>query len=71
MQISQQQVEKLLKGNHSFSMWSFAILVTRLKQLYGKDPTTDVLDSCVTELNAFIKKFCKFMGRDYTTIEKL
>jgi hypothetical protein len=71
MQISQLQVERLLKGNYTFSMWSFAILVTRLKQVYVNDPSTNVLDNCTTELNAFIKKFFKFMGRDYTLIESL
>jgi hypothetical protein len=71
MQITQQQVEKLLKGNYTFSMWSLAILVTRLKQLYANDSSAAVLETCTTELNAFIKKFFKFMGRDYTLIENL
>jgi len=71
MQLSPQQAEKLLKGNYTFSLWSLSMLITRLKGVYAKDPTLGALDNCTVELNAFIKKFSKIMGNDYSLIEKL
>ncbi|MCL2182507.1 MAG: hypothetical protein FWB85_03440 [Chitinispirillia bacterium] len=71
MQLSPQQAEKLLKGNHAFSLWSLSMLITRLKGVYDINPTPEVLDSCCGELSAFITKFAKIMGKDYTLIEKL
>ncbi|MCL2219353.1 MAG: hypothetical protein FWC23_03925 [Chitinispirillia bacterium] len=71
MQLSPEQTEKLLQGNYAFSLWSLSMLITRLKGVYANTQTPEALDTCTGELNAFINKFRKIMGHDYTLIEKL
>jgi len=71
MVLTPQQTEKLLKGNFMFSLWSLSMLVTRLKGVYSSNPSSPVLESCAVELNAFVNKFSKIMGNDYTIIQKL
>ncbi|MDR0330881.1 MAG: hypothetical protein LBH93_04130 [Chitinispirillales bacterium] len=71
MQLSQEQTVKLLKGNYSFSLWSLSMLITRLKGVYAGDSSTDSLETCTGELNAFVKKFSGIMGNDYVLLEKL
>jgi hypothetical protein len=71
MELTGQQVEKLLKGNYAFSLWSLSMLVTRLKGVYANDPSPEILGSCTGELNAFVRKFGKIMSNDYAIIEKL
>ena len=71
MQISQSQAEKILTGEHAFSLWSFSMLITRLKGVYARDPSQEVLDTCTVELNMFLKKFDNIMGSDVTLVEKL
>ncbi|MDR0306154.1 MAG: hypothetical protein LBI42_04860 [Chitinispirillales bacterium] len=71
MNITPQQTEKLLKGNYIFSLWSFSMMITKLKNIYAKDPTPTTLHNSTKELNAFIEKFNKVMGADYSIISKL
>jgi predicted Mrr-cat superfamily restriction endonuclease len=71
MVLTPQQTEKLLKGNFMFSLWSLSMLVTRLKGVYSSNPSSPVLENCAGELNAFVNKFSKIMGNDYTIIQKL
>jgi hypothetical protein len=71
MALTPQQTEKLLKGNFMFSLWSLSMLVTRLKGVYTSNPSSPVLENCTGELNAFVTKFSKIMGNDYTIIQKL
>jgi len=65
------QAEKILKGNHAFKQFGFSMMVTRLKGLYAKDPSQATMQSCVAEMNAFLKKFNTIMGDDYATIKSL
>ncbi len=69
MQLSQEQMVKLLKGNYTFSLWSMSMLITRLKGVYASDPTS--LEKCTGEMNAFVNKFKGVMGNDYTVLQKL
>ncbi|MCL2690371.1 MAG: hypothetical protein FWE57_11085 [Chitinispirillia bacterium] len=71
MKITPQQTEKLLKENYTFSLWSFSMLLTRLKSLYTKDPSDTAVQNITKELNVFIEKFGKVMGADYSIISKL
>jgi|TergutMp193P3_1026864.scaffolds.fasta_scaffold150648_2 hypothetical protein len=69
--LTQQQAEKLLKGNYTFSLWSLSMLITRLKGVYTTDPSDAALENCTGELNVFVRKFSKVMGSDITLLEKL
>jgi len=71
MKVTPQQAEKLLKGNYTFSLWSFSMLLTRLKSVYAKDPTSTTVQNVTKELNTFIEKFSKVMAADYAIIAKL
>jgi hypothetical protein len=71
MELTGQQVEKLLTGNYTFSMWSLSMLITRLKGVYADNPSPEILGNCAVEVNAFVRKFGKIMNNDYTIIEKL
>lgn len=69
MKASQQQVEKLLQGNHTFSQLGFSMLLTRLKGLYAKDPSG--IGKYTSEINVFLEKFNSIMANDYAIISKL
>lgn len=71
MTITPQQAEKLLKGNFTFSLWSFSMFVTKLKSVYENDPSSVTLQNITKELNVFIGKFSKVMSSDYAIISKL
>jgi hypothetical protein len=71
MQITNQQVEKLLTGHHVFSYLNFSMLLVRMKVLYMKNPSQTTLDNCVKEIGDFLGKFKSSMGSDYAIIEKL
>ena len=71
MQITPSQTEKLLKGNYMFSLWSFSMLLTRLKSVYAKDPSFTTVENVTKELNIFIEKFDKVMAADCSIIAKL
>lgn len=69
MKVTQQQTEKLLKGNHSFSQLAFSMMLTRLKTIYAKNPAS--LQSCTDEINTFLDKFQSIMGQTYEAITRL
>jgi len=71
MSVTLQQTEKLLKGNHRFSQLGFSMLITRLKGLYAKNPTQEVLNTSMDEINFFLGKFSNIMADDCAIIEKL
>jgi len=71
MKINAQQVEKLLKGNQTFSQFGFSMLVTRLKTAYTKNPTPVTVQDCMAQINAFLEKFKSIMSADYALITKL
>ena len=71
MQLSQEQMVKLLKGNYTFSLWSMSMLLTRLKGVYASNSSPTSLEKCTSEMNAFVAKFKAVMGKDYTILQKL
>jgi len=71
MQLSQEQMIKLLNGNYTFSLWSMSMLITRLKGIYASDSSPTSLTKCTDDMNAFVNKFSNIMGNDYTLLQKL
>ena len=71
MKITQQQAEKVLKGNQSFTQYGFSMMVTRLKKKYSENPTPPTLQECANEMNEFLQKYVSIMGPDYETITKM
>ena len=71
MQISTAQTEKLLKSNQNFTQFGFSMMMTRLRGIYAKNPTADVVTSSTTEINYFLNKFKAIMDTDYKTIMSL
>ena len=71
MQINARQAELLLLGDHRFTQLGFSMMVTRLKVLYAKEPSREVLMKAVGEINAFLGKFKNLMANDIKTITDL
>lgn len=71
MQLSQEQMVKLLKGNYTFSLWSMSMLLTRLKGVYAKDSSATSLEKCTGEMNVFVNKFKAVIGKDFAVLQKL
>ena len=69
--ITSEQAQKLLKGNQTFSMLGFSMLLTRLKGNYLLRENEENLQACTDEINVFLGKFHRVMGNDYATIMKL
>lgn len=71
MQLTKQQVERLLKVECQFVVVSLGMLVTRLKNVYRSDSSQSVLDNCTNELNAFISKYKDILSADLAIMQKL
>ena len=71
MNITLQQVEKILKGDLAFSQLAFSMMLTRLKTKYARNPSQATLESCADEINFFLEKFNRTMGHDYEVIKNL
>ena len=71
MKVTLQQTEKLLKGVQKFKLFPFSMMLTHLKELYGKDPSQKTVETCTTEINAFLVKYHTIMAEDYAIIESL
>lgn len=71
MTVTIQQTEKLLKGNQTFSLLGFSMLLMRLKNNYKKDPSPATVQTCMKEINTFIEKFKSIIAADYAIISKL
>lgn len=68
MKVNLQQTEKILNENHSFSQFSFAMMVTRLKNAYVKSPSPATAQECMSQINIFLEKYHSIMGEDYEFI---
>ena len=68
MNITVHEVEKLLKGNQTFSQLGFSMLLEQMKIVYAKDPSSVNLQKCANEINAFLTKFSAIMAADYESI---
>ena len=71
MIVTPEQLFKILTGNYSFSMLGFSMLITRLKGIYGKNPSPDTLKTCTSEVNVFISKYKSIMGSDCSVIANI
>ena len=71
MNVTMNQAEKVLSGNHTFSQLGLSMLLMRLKRLYDQSPTAMTLKKCTDEINVFLKKYERVMGSDYEIISKL
>jgi len=71
MNVTVQQMEKLLHGQFVFKQISFSMLLTRLKNDYAAAPTPASLANCVSEINAFLSKYQAIMAPDFAVIEKI
>jgi len=71
MKITSQQAEKLLSENHSFSQLGFSMMLTRLKRLYADEPSNEILEKAMNEINIFLDKFKGVLKNDYEIITKL
>ena len=70
MKVTPHQTEKLLNGNYAFKQLGFSMMITRLKMLYSKNPTKDMLDKAMNDINEFLVKFAGIMESDYKLIPK-
>jgi len=71
MNITPEQLHKILTGTYSFSQLGFSMLITRLKSIYSKDPSPYTLQSCTREANAFLNKYSNVMASDCSIIAEL
>ncbi|MDR2965403.1 MAG: hypothetical protein LBU88_06475 [Treponema sp.] len=71
MNVTIQQMEKLLQGQYTFKQLGFSMLLTRLKSSYADAPTQANLETCVNDINAFIAKYSGIMSDDIAIIEKI
>lgn len=71
MGFSNDQIKKVLLGDLRFSQLGFSMLITRLKGVYGKSPTQEILQDCAREIQAFVTKYESIMAQDIALISKL
>ena len=71
MGVTPDQTAKILAGGISFSQLGFSMLITRLKSVYTKNPTSATLDKCTEEINAFLQKYAPIITADYAKISDL
>ena len=71
MNVTMQQMEKLLKGHYVFKQFSFSMLLTRMKNDYASSPTQAKLEQCVKEINTFLGKYHVIMGQDVAVIQSI
>ncbi|MCL2093775.1 MAG: bacteriohemerythrin [Treponema sp.] len=71
MKITPQQTQKLLMGVKKFRQLAFSMLLTHLKEIYGKNSSEETVHKCVEVINAFLIKNRKVMAADYVIIKSL
>ena len=71
MNITTQQMEKLLTGHYIFKQWAFSMLVTQLKNNYATEPTQSNLEHCTTEMNTFLDKYRAILAQDFAKIQNI
>ena len=71
MNITSQQMEKLLQGQYTFKQWAFSMLLTQLKNKYAVEPTQETLERCTKELNMFLNKYQAILAHDFAIIQKI
>lgn len=71
MHVTIKQVEKAITGDYNFSQLGLSMMMLRLKRLYDKSPTAEVLKKSTDEINAFLKKYEQIMSADYAVLSGL
>jgi len=71
MNVTVQQMEKLLQGQYVFKQISFSMLLTRLKNEYIDAYTPANLEHCAKEINVFLDKYKAIMAPDFAIIENI
>ena len=71
MNVTLQQMEKMLRGQYIFKQVSFSMLLTRLKTEYAAAPTQANLEHCANEINSYLKKYRIIMSSDFAVIQKI
>ena len=71
MKVTSQQTEKLLKGDQKFEQFAFAMLLTRLRELYAKNSSQGTVETSAEEINAFLDKNQAIMAADYAIIKSI
>lgn len=71
MKLTSRQIEKLLKGNQTFSNSCFSMMLSRLREMYAQNPSTAVVQTAANEINTFLDKFKILMENDLSIISKL
>jgi len=67
--LSNEQVQKILAGNQTFSQLGFSMLMTRLRGVYSRDKSEDSLIKCAGEINSFVSKYGAIMEEDFKIME--
>jgi len=73
MKISEGQTQKILSGavQCKFNQLGFNMLISRMERAYRSDSTSTVLAQCTQEINNFLAKYEKIMGKDYALIAQI
>ena len=71
MNVTIQQMEKLMQGQYTFKQWAFSMLLTRLKNKYAVEPTQANLERCTNEMNAYLDKYQAILTHDFAVIQNI
>ena len=71
MNVTSQQMEKLMQGQYTFKQWAFSMLLTRLKNKYAIEPTQANLERCANEMNAYLNKYQTILAHDFAIIQNI
>jgi hypothetical protein len=71
MQLTTEQVEKVLTNNYAFTQLSFSMMLTRLKNKYASDRSMATLTKCAIEINTYLEKFKAMLSADLDALGKI
>jgi hypothetical protein len=71
MNVTIQQMEKILQGQYTFKQFGFSMLMTRLKKEYAAEPTPEKAEYSLKETNAFLDKYSSIMPEELAIIAKI
>ena len=71
MNVTTQQMEKMMSGRYIFKQWAFSMLLTQLKNKYAIEPTPTTLELCTNEMNIFLKKYQAILAQDFAVIQNI
>ena len=71
MNVTTQQMEKMLNGRYVFKQWALSMLLTQIKNKYAIEPTPTNLELCTNELNTFLIKYKAILAQDIATITNI